>query len=766
MPLHCVRAEQGKGTATRAILPLALGVVLAALNGAPAAAQEELAALLSFEAPDLSGWSGGPRETMSLDSVGAHGGRWSGRIDRDGTQSDPAFSTFTLSVPRTFAGGTLELRGWLRTEDVEGFAGLWLRQDGPSGMLEFDNMGTRNLAGTTDWAEYTISLPLHDDAESVYFGALLVGEGTIWVDDLELIVDGGPASEARPFTRVPSPVELDTAFDNGSGVRERDLAAADPEHLALLGRIWGFVKYHHPRVRAGEVNWDYELFRVLPSVLAATDGREVRTVISDWLTRLGSPSPCAPCAEPPVAPHLAPDIDWIRDREVLGDPLSDELQLIHARRPTTREHHYLGQVDGIGNPDFGTESSYPSQDLPDAGFRLLALYRFWNIIEYWFPYRDLIAGAWEDVLVEFASRVAETNTVDEYRLLMIELSARIDDTHANVWAHLDLQPPRGPAELPIVVRFVEGQAVVTGYKHSDLGPATGLQVGDVIEYLDDRAVADLVREWRPWYSASNQPTRLRDMALKLTRGEPGNVRVSGRRAGGAFELVAERVGSSRLDQRAGRTGDLAGEAFQLLSEDVAYLKLSSVVSADVDSYLARAAGASVLVVDIRNYPREFVVFTLGRHLVTEHTEFARFTVGDLTNPGTFLWTPPVALEPREPTFGGRVVILVNELSISQAEYTAMAFRAGPNALVAGSATAGADGNVSGIPLPGGISSLISGIGVFYPDRRPTQQIGIVPDLEVLPTIRGIREGRDEVLEAAVSYVLGREFRIAENLPPA
>jgi len=52
--------------------------------------------------------------------------------------------------------------------------------------------------------------------------------------------------------------------------------------------------------------------------------------------------------------------------------------------------------------------------------------------------------------------------------------------------------------------------------------------------------------------------------------------------------------------------------------------------------------------------------------------------------------------------------------------------------------------------------MISGIGVFYPDKRPTQRIGIVPDREVKPTIAGIRAGRDELLEAAVREVLGPE----------
>jgi C-terminal processing protease CtpA/Prc len=105
------------------------------------------------------------------------------------------------------------------------------------------------------------------------------------------------------------------------------------------------------------------------------------------------------------------------------------------------------------------------------------------------------------------------------------------------------------------------------------------------------------------------------------------------------------------------------------------------------------------------------------------------------------------------------VILIDEATQSQAEFTAMAFRTAPRAIVVGSTTAGADGNVVPVPLPGGIDTRITHAGVFYPDRTPTQRVGIVPDLVVRPTIRGIREGRDEVLEAGVSQALGREFRL-------
>jgi len=167
-----------------------------------------------------------------------------------------------------------------------------------------------------------------------------------------------------------------------------------------------------------------------------------------------------------------------------------------------------------------------------------------------------------------------------------------------------------------------------------------------------------------------------------------------------------------------------------------------------------AAGTKGLVIDIRNYPSEFVVFALGPRLIDRPTEFARFTNGDPANPGAFHWMPPISIQPVSPQYTGKIAILVDEVSQSQAEYTSMTFRSARNAIVVGSTTAGADGNVSPIPLPGGLRSMVSGIGVFYPDKKPTQRVGIIADIEARPTIHGVRSGRDEVLEVALRQILG------------
>jgi len=185
-------------------------------------------------------------------------------------------------------------------------------------------------------------------------------------------------------------------------------------------------------------------------------------------------------------------------------------------------------------------------------------------------------------------------------------------------------------------------------------------------------------------------------------------------------------------------------------------KLSSVKADEAAHYVEQAAGAKGLIIDIRNYPSEFMVFALGSLLVDKDTPFARFTACDLSNPGAFYWTKPISLTSQKPHYAGKIVILVDETSMSQAEYTAMAFRVAPGAIVVGSSTAGADGNVSPFALPGGLRSMVSGIGVFYPNKLLTQRTGIVPDVEVKPTIAGIRAGRDEVLEAALRQILGTQ----------
>jgi C-terminal processing protease CtpA/Prc len=552
-------------------------------------------------------------------------------------------------------------------------------------------------------------------------------------------------------TTSNSPFDAYHEFDAGSRIRVDQLSAVQIENLAVLGKVWGFLKYHHRVVTGGQRQWDYELLRVMPTILAATDRQSANVVLEKWVAGVGPAFACQPCASLNLADiQSLPRLQWLETDTTLSVSLRDALRQIYKNRSDVDEQFYVAQVPGIGNPKFIHELEYKQLAFPDSGFQLLSLFRFWNIVEYWAPYRDQIGEDWDGVLRQSIAKIALAKDRAGYELQMMALIARIHDTHANLWSALGVRPPVGACSLPVIVRFIEGHAVVTAYADNESGKASGLQVGDIIDSIDGHAVDELVGAWRPYYAASNDVTQLRDIARGFGAGACGPSKVQVRRATGAQVVDATRLPGELM--RRPSSHDRPGDTFQLLSEDIAYVKLSSIKQSEIAVYMKLAEKTKGLIIDIRNYPSDFVPFALGQYLVSKPTDFVRFSVGDLRNPGAFRWGPQLAIQPRQPYYDGKVMILLDETSQSQSEYTAMALRTGARAQVVGSTTAGADGNVSSIALPGGLRSAISGIGVFYPDKRPTQRVGIIPDIEVRPTIRGVREGRDEVLDAAIVHI--------------
>jgi hypothetical protein len=592
---------------------------------------------------------------------------------------------------------------------------------------------------------------------------LLLGLALAWpgTRDLQLLPDTLAVAWTGP--RGLTPLDTDREFDNGSQIDFTSLTDIQSRNLAILARVWGFLKYHHPAVTGGEHHWDYDLFRVMPQVLAAVDNASALSAISSWVGGLEVPQDCTACATlDPNGLYLAPNLGWISDESLLGRDLSLALRNVYRNRRPGSSQFYLSLVPGVGNPSFDHELGYPASPYPDAGYRLLALFRFWNIVQYFYPDRDIMSDDpasqpdyWNHVLAEFIPRIGLSTGVTDYQQQLMQFVARIHDTHANLWTSIGSRPPIGPCQLPVDVRFVEGKALVLRYNSPTAGPASGLMPGDVIDRLDGVAVNDLVNQWRPLYAGSNEAARLRDMGAYLTRGGCGPADVVVWRGAGSAGVKSARVESNTLDFSRTNVHDLPGDtAFMKLGDDVAYVKLSLAKSAHSAGYIQAAAGTRGLIIDIRDYPSDFVVFTLGQFLVSAPTSFAWFTNVDPCNPGAIRWGNIASLIPRQPHYSGKVVILVDEITQSSAEYHTMGFRAAPGAIVIGSTTAGADGNVSAVLLPGGYKSYISGLGVFYPDKRPTQRVGIVPDIVVTPTIEGIRAGRDELIEEAVRQIRG------------
>ena len=573
----------------------------------------------------------------------------------------------------------------------------------------------------------------------------------MWADDLELLVDGKPIAEASEAS--VSPIDTDHEFDSGSRIALDSLTPLQVSNLVTLARVWGFLKYHHPAITSGQRQWDYDLFRILPAVLAAPDRARANAALLAWIDKLGPILHCSPCIPAPSGDlDIKPALDWIHDRATLGAPLSKRLESTYANR--TGGQFYLSTYPGVGNAIFDYELAYANITFPDSGYQLLALFRWWNILQYWDPNRDVEGQDWTAVLADFIPKLALAKNKSDYQYALLELIAKTNDQHASL--NGSLMAPVEPAPLgfgctlPVALRFIGDKLVV--YR-SD--PASALQPGDILDTLDGMSIQSLVSKQAPYHPDSNDAALQRDLTGDLTRGACGPpAQVTITRDGLPVQLSVTRVPSNQLSAALRSTHDLPGDTFRLLSPEVAYIKLSSIKKADVSPFFDKAKSTRGFIVDIRNYPSDVIWRTMGAYLATKPTPFVSATSDDLANPGAsrFGDGPGPLIQPGPVHYGGRVVILVDELTQSAAEYHAMALRAMPNAVVVGSTTAGADGNVSSIPLPGNLHTRITDLGIFYPDRRPTQRIGIVPDVVVKPTVEGIAAGRDEVLETAIHLI--------------
>lgn len=110
-----------------------------------------------------------------------------------------------------YAGKRLRLSAFARSEGVQDWAGLWMRVDKGSQQLAFDNMQDRPIKATTGWQKYEVVLDVPQDATGIFFGVLLSGAGSVWLNNVKLEVVGSDVPTTAK--KVPDePVNLN--FEN------------------------------------------------------------------------------------------------------------------------------------------------------------------------------------------------------------------------------------------------------------------------------------------------------------------------------------------------------------------------------------------------------------------------------------------------------------------------------------------------------------------------------------------------------------------------
>ena len=653
-------------------------------------------------------------------------------------------------IPAVYKGNEIELRGYMKMEAVkDGFIGLLLRIDGTAGLIDYENMYEQNVHGTADWTKYSVKLLLPQIAKSIKIGIVHMGTGKLWVDDLELLIDGVDVHKVKEIELKEYPAEKDHEFDKSSKIELSNLNSFKVDDLKILGLVWGFLKYYHPNVAAGTYNWDYELFRILPQFNKASNSDERDVILSNWVNNLGSFAISDKQLETDNEVKIYPDLDWINNSGLSPDLVSTLVRVKNAIR--TNEHYYVF-IEGEEEPIFTNEKPYSDIEYPDPGFRLLTLYRYWNMIQYYYPYKYLIDEKWTDVLKEFIPKFLNTNGRLEYLLVIQELISRIHDTHSDFVPQPEtLVRYWGQNYAPLEVTFIGNRAVITDFLIKNHELLSGLQKGDIILTINKTPVDEIIKKRIKYTSGSNYPTQLRNLALNLLRTNDTILNIEFIRDGKSEIKDIKTYSQEHFNiyKRFNRQDT----CFKFITPEIGYIYLGSIRNNYVPSIIDDVQHTKGLIIDLRCYPSEFVAYNLAEYLLPDSTAFVKGSIGNIIYPGLFTMTDSYIVgKENKAYYRGKVLILVNELTQSQAEFTTMAFQVAPDVKVVGSTTAGADGDVTRFYLPGGIKVKFSGIGIYYPDGTETQRVGIIPDIEIMQTIEGIIKGEDVQLEKAIQII--------------
>jgi C-terminal processing protease CtpA/Prc len=399
--------------------------------------------------------------------------------------------------------------------------------------------------------------------------------------------------------------------------------------------------------------------------------------------------------------------------------------------------------DAVWRPD----PSYDGMTEPTAEYRLLAVFKLWNVFHYFFPYLHL-TGDWDAVLPEFIARMETARDGREYALVMAEMGARANDGHVSLTGNPTLDALYGQAPAPVAIRWIENSWVVTDVGEPAQG--SGIEIGDVILTLDGEPVATRDALLRRYFAASTEAGMRRKVADRLLSGAAGTELVLTVRG------PEDRVREVRL-KRQKWTPHPAGETVRVLPGNLGYADLTRLTIPEVEGMFERLKGTRAIILDMRGYPNG-TAWPITPHLNTRGATAGPLIRGRLVSgldqgePRTVLEYAQRLTEAPVPRYTGRTVMLIDERTVSQAEHSGLFFEVVNGTRFIGSQTAGADGDITFFSLPGIASVRFSGHDIRHADGRQLQRIGLVPDVPVTPTIAGIRQGKDEVLDRAVRYL--------------
>jgi carboxyl-terminal processing protease len=528
------------------------------------------------------------------------------------------------------------------------------------------------------------------------------------------------------------------------------LSIVQTNNLATLAKVWGFLKYYHPAVAGGATDWDKVLLEKMPLFLETGTSKDVRKVISAWLDELGPVDTCSSC-DNNLAGKFAGNLDTIwMSKAGFNTSVLNRLHFIRRNRYQGQPYYYdVGnswQIKIINEkPYFGPSYHYPAPD-----WRLLTLFRYWNIVNYFSPYKYITSKKWDSVLTGFIPVFYDARDTLAYHLGIMKMIGSLEDGHsAFTWSGTLLRYFKDYHFVPFQTLIAENKAVVTKIYNEELCEQQGIKLYDIIDSVDGESVSQRMRKYAPYaHAASNADAAMVSLCQTfLFSGADSICHIVKTTAKGKERqsIIRYKINPEFSIE--------SKPSWKILAGNIGYVDMKHLRKEEVESMMDSLTQTKGIIFDLRDYPRDSWPGIAAR-LSPVKFYMCRTTYPDINYPGVYKYFPPRYVGGNNPDpYRGKVVLLVNAYSKSHSEYSAMGLQAAAKTITIGSTTAGADGDFTEwIMLPSGLRTRFSGLGVYYPDGTVAQKNGVKIDIVCKPTLKGALARKDELMEMAIQVI--------------
>lgn len=377
----------------------------------------------------------------------------------------------------------------------------------------------------------------------------------------------------------------------------------------------------------------------------------------------------------------------------------------------------------------------------DEEIRLGNIVIVWNVLQHFYPYFDVIGTDWDQQLkITLQESLKDKNEEDFYHTLR-KMLASVRDGH--IW--LNHPSFRYSGVFPFTVDWIEGKIVVTRSIHQEIKP------GDIIQSVNGKTATEIVQSRMKLVSGSQQLAQFCVLRRFGLGEEESMVKVKVNQNGTLREYMVERSSMSSNQMLYESDKPKIYE----IEDNIFYVDLNRASMEEIEKKLEQIAGARGVIFDLRGYPN-------SNHKIISHL----LSVPDTSD--RWMKKPQIIypdqediagyekhgwfLQPSKPHIEGNVAFITDGRAISYAESVMSFVEHYELGEIVGQPTAGTNGSVNRITLPGGYSFRFTGMKVAKHDGSQHHLVGIQPTVPVEKTIVGIRKGQDEYLEKAIEVV--------------